>query len=236
MFNVLALLGLFTLIQTLGVWKSDSKGIDVNLRVASVGKDHTFRQDSIRTIVAGDGEGSEGRLRNLEKNLLEKLPLHEAQAYHDIGGNLNVELIQVQPIARLIRRNSGDSYIDKEGRLLPVLEGQASRVLLVSFDTRIPWKESLTQDALGASLLHLLLRIDEDAFWKAQIAGIRIDPQGRLRLYPQVTRHVIMFGDPGDFERKLARIKLFYQQVLPAVGWNTYRSVDVRYQNQIVCR
>jgi cell division protein FtsQ len=38
-----------------------------------------------------------------------------------------------------------------------------------------------------------------------------------------------------DIEAKFKKIKIFYKEILPAKGWDTYRKVSVKYRNQIIC-
>ena len=41
--------------------------------------------------------------------------------------------------------------------------------------------------------------------------------------------------DNEDYVDKLKRLKIFYKQILPSKGWNSYEKVSVKYKNQIVC-
>jgi cell division protein FtsQ len=77
--------------------------------------------------------------------------------------------------------------------------------------------------------------IDEDEFWKAQIAQIEIDKAGEMLIYPQVGKQVIEFGTADNYEVKLKKLKLFFKKILPYKGWNTYTKVNIKYNNQIVC-
>ena len=44
-------------------------------------------------------------------------------------------------------------------------------------------------------------------------------------------------GDmPEDAERKFDKLLRFYRSGLSSVGWDAYRTVDVRYRNQVVCK
>ena len=84
-------------------------------------------------------------------------------------------------------------------------------------------------------LLQLLNHINNDKFWRAQIAGIVVKKDGELNMLPQVTKQEIVFGLPEDLEEKFKKLKVFYKQVLPNKGWNTYSMVNVKFKNQLVC-
>ncbi|HBC79552.1 MAG TPA: cell division protein FtsQ, partial [Bacteroidales bacterium] len=40
----------------------------------------------------------------------------------------------------------------------------------------------------------------------------------------------------GDFENKLKNLEVFYDRVLPEVGWNKYSNINLAFKGQIVCR
>ena len=52
---------------------------------------------------------------------------------------------------------------------------------------------------------------------------------------PTYGEHVILLGDPGNFEDKLQRVRIFYKNGFPTVGWNKYKAINVAFDGQIVC-
>ena len=56
-----------------------------------------------------------------------------------------------------------------------------------------------------------------------------------IELVPRVGDHVICLGKLDDFERKLKRVKVFYEKGLNKVGWNKYSRISVEFGNQIIC-
>ena len=77
--------------------------------------------------------------------------------------------------------------------------------------------------------------IDEDEFWRAQIAGVIVEKDGDIRMLPQVTKQNVHFGQPEDLDEKFMKLKVFYKEILPNKGWNTYQTVNLKFKNQIVC-
>jgi len=51
-----------------------------------------------------------------------------------------------------------------------------------------------------------------------------------------MTKQLILFGPMDEIEEKFKKLKLFYKEVLPKKGWNTYSSINLKYKNQIVCK
>ncbi|MGI9545554.1 MAG: cell division protein FtsQ/DivIB, partial [Cyclobacteriaceae bacterium] len=179
---------------------------------------------------------SQLNFRELETKLKHHKFVEEAQLYHDPKGNLTVKLNQSQPIARLLRPENPDAYIGSQGQILPTSEAFTARVMVITG----PFVDTLAQEDLGVSVrgrsyLELLHFIDADPFWKAQIAQIQVDKKGEVILYPQLSKQYVEFGRPMQIEEKFKRMMIFYQQILPEKGWNTYEKVNLKYENQIIC-
>ncbi|AHM59492.1 hypothetical protein D770_06145 [Flammeovirgaceae bacterium 311] len=175
-------------------------------------------------------------LKILENRLKNHKFVSNTEVSTDFQGNLFVSITQSKPIARILRQDGPGAYVSNVGQVLPLSEKYTARVMLLSGDyTRKLWLDNLEETPYGQQLLELLLYIDQDPFWKAQIAEVSINRSGDIRLYPQVTRQVVEFGKAEDIEEKFRKLMIFYTHILPAKGWNTYDRVSLKYNNQIVC-
>lgn len=174
-------------------------------------------------------------LKILEERVETNAFVKEAQIYKDILGNLVIRVKQAQPIARIINRKGPDQYIDTDGELLPTSVRYTARVPIIEMERGFSWEENITELEYGLKVLELLKYIENDEFWKAQIAQVNIAADGELKLLPQVTKQEIYFGMPDELEEKFKKLKVFYKEILPNKGWNTYRVVNLKFKNQIVC-
>ncbi|MEL6536638.1 MAG: cell division protein FtsQ [Bacteroidota bacterium] len=173
------------------------------------------------------------------KMLEERVEMHKFIRYSevskDLQGNLRVDAWQAQPIARIVRPDGVDAYISAEGTILPVLDRYTARTVLISGGLAAElMKEDLGREHYP-ELLQLLQYLDDDEFWRAQIAQLEIDNNQDIVMYPQVSKQLIEFGPPQDIETKLNKLKIFYQRILPVKGWNAYNRVNLKYQDQIIC-
>ena len=175
-------------------------------------------------------------LRELEARVERNAFVTDAQVYLDITGNLQVHVTQARPLARVLFPDGGSQYIDVSGTLLPLNTRHTARVPIVELEKNMGWTQSVLENEFGTDLLAMLRYVDADPFWKAQIAHIIVDPSGELSIIPQVTRQRVLFGTPTAYVDKLSRLRLFYDEILPAKGWNSYEYVNVKYNNQIVCK
>ena len=120
--------------------------------------------------------------------------------------------------------------------MLPPAEKFSSRVVLISGDfvLKLLKNKNLHEQEEGRQLMLLLNTIREDPFWSAQIAQIDLDIKARAAFYTQVGDETIEFGKVEDIETKFRKLKIFYKEVLPRMGWNKYDRINVEYEGQVV--
>lgn len=175
-------------------------------------------------------------LREMERRVLDHKFIHRAEAFKDHSGQLNVRVYQSRPLARIINGKIADKYISDLGNILPVSSRYTARVVLIGGEYGHRFNvENILEDDYGKDLFAMLQFIEQEPFWKAQVAQLNIDTKGEITIYPQVGKQIIEFGRPEDIERKFARLRLFYDEILPAKGWNYYSKVNVKFQKQIIC-
>ncbi|MDJ1468590.1 cell division protein FtsQ [Cytophagaceae bacterium DM2B3-1] len=184
-----------------------------------------------------DGQSfKEINLKNLELRLKTNKFVKSCQVYVDLMGKLNVIIQQNRPIARVTDSHVPDAYISEDGEILPLSERFTARVVLVEGrGLKKLLHKNLQADSTAKEYFELLQQIDNERFFKALITQVVILEDGTIQMYPQLGRQIIEFGTPTDIKRKFEKIRIFYQKVMPAQGWNRYRRVNVAYQNQIVC-
>lgn len=162
--------------------------------------------------------------------------IRDAQVYRDLKGNIQVEVEQSRPIARLFLGGKNDKYIDADGNILPTIAKHTARVPIWEMERKLMWEKNLNENKFGKQVMELLLFIEQDAFWKAQIAHVIMKKNGDFEFYTQVSKQKVSFGKPEDLEKKFKKLMTFYKEILPKKGWNTYSSVNLKFKNQIICQ
>ncbi len=179
---------------------------------------------------------NELNLKEMELALKEDKFVEDAEVYKDLSGNLIISIDQSRPIARLLSKKMSDRYISENGDVLPLSKRYTPRVVLIdgafADNSRL---YHLYETELGRQVMDLLKFIEKDKFWKAQIAQMRIDRKGNIKMYTQVSKQVVDFGKPVEIEEKFRKLKIFYKKILPAKGWNSYNRVSIKFKNQIIC-
>mgnify|MGYP001189970802 FL=1 len=175
-------------------------------------------------------------IKLLERQVEENPFVAEIDIFMSVTGVLGAKVSQAQPIGRLMSSSGPDQYIDVTGKLLPMNADYTARVPLISFAEYPQWESNLGENDLGKQLMEFLIFINKDELWKAQIAQLAVSEENELTLWPQMTKQLILFGPADEIEEKFKKLKLFYKEVLPKKGWNTYSSINLKYKNQIVCK
>jgi cell division protein FtsQ len=76
--------------------------------------------------------------------------------------------------------------------------------------------------------------IRRDSLWDAQIAQIYVNTDREIELIPRVGSQRILIGNADSLNVKLRNLQAFYKQVLPHVGWDKYRTINIKYTNQVI--
>ena len=173
---------------------------------------------------------------DLEKKIKSNPHIKKVTLYKDLTGNLNVIVNQFQPIARIIHKNKSKKYFDIDGEIFPTSLGYSHRVLLIFLTSKINFlNNNLNNTEFGVDLLNMVKYIESDKFLSKIVSEIEVDNFKNIIIRPQISKQKIIFGYPDDLVNKFRKIKIFYEDIAPAKGWNTYSSVNVKYRNQIIC-
>lgn len=172
--------------------------------------------------------------------VLESHPLvADADAYVDADMQLHINVIQRNPILRVIANNGQNYYLDQDGVRMPLSEVFTARVPVASGNI-VAWSSDyLTQDEHQLKDLFLLAKLlRADDFYQALIEQIYVNNKGEIILAPKVGDQIIQLGryDKEKTRERLARLKVFYEKGLPYEGWRKYAAFDLRYADQVVCK
>jgi len=172
----------------------------------------------------------------IEKKLQSHPHIKEIKVYKDLTGNLNVSLSQFKPVARIVSGKFNNHYIDRDGTLFPTSKNFSKRVILIHLPDIFSFESNfLTGSVFGKDLLNMINHINEDDFFKKIISDIDVDRNKNIIIHPVISKQKIIFGYPDMLEEKFQKISLFYNDIVTAKGWNTYKSVNVKFKNQIIC-
>ena len=238
----LALVGILALIAFAERKGSDKKYEALEVYVQGISDVYFVDEKEIRQLLENEFpllrpgiSLNEVSIEKIEDKVESHPFVKNAEVFKDLKGKVVVKIDQYRPIARITRPSAPHGYISSEGMVLPTSPRYTTRVLTIEG----PMAEALlSEDDVSeehADLLELIHFIEKDDFWKAQIAGMEISRKKDIKLFQQVGKQVIEFGKPMDIKEKFEKISVFYNEILPAKGWDAYQRVNVKYKDQIIC-
>lgn len=174
-------------------------------------------------------------IRGIENTVKTHNFVREGIAYKNWRGILKIVVFSRRPIARVFYPNQKSQYIDEDGTLVPLSDQHTAKVLLTEIANWTDGSKNLKAHTDGTALLALLSYINQNPFWRAQISYLHVNEKGKITMNTQVSKQCIEFGRPEDVEKKFSKLKLFYKQIIPYEGWNTYKRVNIEFDDQIVC-
>lgn len=171
-------------------------------------------------------------LEEVEARVQKNPHVQSCEAFIDLSGQLQIKVKPYLPTARLVRENQLGDYVDPSGYFFPTSRHFSARVLLVGGDYFVG-KRSL-RDSSHLELLTFLNTINNDSFWTVQFTQLEIDKDQFIHIYPLVGDYVIDFGKPIDVVGKLAKLKMYYTQLLEVPEVTPKKRLDLSISNQLV--
>lgn len=184
--------------------------------------------------------------QEIESMIYKHPAIKEARVYKTIAGSINIEVLQRQPLLRIINRYGDTYYIDEEGKAMPWSNHFTARVLVANgnignrFDFSRYREMNILNDSISSfralkDLYSLAIYIRENKFWKAYFEQIYVEENGDFELIPRVGGHLIIFGNTEEMDDKFSNLQQLYALGLPNEGWNKYSVINLKFHNQIVC-
>lgn len=188
-------------------------------------------------------------IKELE-DFLDRYPaVQKSQVFSSLEGKLHIHIRQRTPIVRVFSRNGDSYYLDDTGWLMPLSQTFTSRVMVANGEIDAPYHlyypvcfahdDSIDADQTGQRKLRDLYQVAQmirkDPFWDAQINQVFVSESGDLELIPRVGDHRIIIGTADNLEDKLEKLRVFYIEGLNKTNWNDYTTINLKYNNQVVC-
>ncbi|MDY7394522.1 cell division protein FtsQ/DivIB [Aureibaculum sp. 2210JD6-5] len=164
-------------------------------------------------------------LNKLEETLLTNEMVENAEVFIDVDGKLGASIKQKTPIARI---NDGGMayYMDSNGKRMP---------LSSNYSARVPIVEGIENNQISSELFKLATIIDNDEFLKKQVVGIQQKPENKFVLKTRIGNQEVELGTLNQLDQKIKKLKVFYQKVINDKTLNNYKTINLEYNNQVVC-
>lgn len=222
----------------------------IKITVEDSSRFHFVTKRDIKSTINNSNGNVVGRqvkeisLSDIETSIGKYRELKHAEVFMSVDGTLHVFAEQRNPIMRIIPDTGGDYYIDSDGVIVKSRNLYTPRLHIVGGNITITQAMLNGVSVLDTSIHYSILKdicplvryINASDFWSAQIDQIYVGHDDEIDLVPRVGNHIIHLGTTENFEGKLKNLRVFYDKVLPEVGWNKYSVINIAYRDQIVCR
>lgn len=237
----ICLSGVIVLMSFISIKKQDVKCSNVIILIP--GADNFIEREEVDAILRqSQGDLIGRKLENINTHEIEKAMqanpyIAFAKVYADMDGVINIEIKQRQPVLRVINAGGQDYYIDRDGLKMPMSPNFTANVLVATGEIfeGFGGKVDTLITPLLSDLYKTALFLKQDALWDAQIEQIFVNAKNDIELIPRVGNQRIILGNADSLAVKMDNLLAFYKQAMPQVGWDAYKTINIKYVNQIVC-
>ena len=238
---LISLGGLVTLMSFIEIKKDEIKCEDIKVIIPEV--DSFIHRDDIDEMILKNSGSLIGLnlhtidIHYIEEALKANPYIEEAKVYSDMNGVVNVKIRQREPVLRILNLTNQDFYVDKNGLKMPISTNFTAHVLVANGYILEPFsnKVDTLRTELAEDLFKTALFVEGDTLWREQIEQLYVNQQSEIEMIPRVGNHKIILGNADSLETKFMNLLVFYKKVIPAVGWDAYNMINIKYANQVVC-
>ena len=237
---MVCLSGLVVLMSFITVKKTSQKCTD--MKVMLPGNNNFIERDEVDRILLENSGTLVGRklddinIHKLE-NVLKANPFIEyAKVFADMNGVIHVDIRQRKPLIRIINMANVNFYIDEKGFKIPMSENYTARVLVANgmINEDFSGKVDTLSSQLARDLFRTARFIRQDTLWNDQVEQLFVSVKGDIEIVPRVGDHKIILGSADSLETKFRNLLVFYKKAIPKVGWDAYKTINLKYANQII--
>lgn len=185
----------------------------------------------------------------IEDIIYQHTSVKRAEVYIEKNDVLRIDIVQRNPIVRIINYNKESYYIDEEGYVMPLSKKYTAHVPIVNGKINEPFakysnknltnltfeEDDFSKSEILKDIYVLSKYIYNNKTWKSLIEQIYINEDKEIELIPKLGVESILFGTIDDYENKFLRLKSLYTIGFPKTGWNKYKSINLKYKNQAIC-
>ena len=137
-------------------------------------------------------------------------------------------LIRVSQLVPVFRVFDGESsyYVNRAGKHMAATNFYHSDVPVV--------QGHFTRKYPPTRLLPLIDYVEKDSLLHSLVTMFIVRDSNDIILVPDISGHVVDIGNVTGLENKFAKLKLFYSEVMPKRGWNTFDTISVKWNHQVV--
>lgn len=176
-------------------------------------------------------------ITEVEKILEDNVFIKHAEVFIDGNYKMHLQLEQREPMMRVNLADGKDYYLDEVGVMIPLSRQASPRVMNFTGATVGYHKDFLkVKNHPLNTMFQLATSIHEDELLKPLIEQINVEEEGEYTMIPKLGDQKIILGLAENVDDKLVRLKHFYKEGMPSAGWKKYKTINLSFDGQVVCK
>lgn len=173
----------------------------------------------------------------------------KVKVYSEIGNHWQIKIKLKRPVVRVFNKFGESFYLDEEGGIMETTPSHTARSIVASGEILDRMNGESVPDIINNDSLISIRKLDDiyrisnyvcyDPLFRSLIGQIYLDKSGDFILVPLVGDQKIVFGkanSKSEVKAKFEKLRTFYHEGMPYVGWDTYSEINLKYDEQIVCK
>lgn len=183
------------------------------------------------------------KLWKIEELLRSRSAIGECEVWTTPDGILHIQLSQRAPAVRYRFNDGSGFYVDDRGFIFPLHPSYTAPVPVLSgyipVDVPTGYKgEAATEKEHKwlAGTIALTAFFEDRHSWAGKVLEYTVNRNGDIIIKLDGHGEDFIIGAPDQIEQKAEKIKKYLDYVVPSVNGKPYRSVNLKYNNQLICR
>ncbi len=162
---------------------------------------------------------------SIERILSQSPYLESADCVKSDNGLFLIKVRQLVPVMRVF---DGDKsyYVNSAGKRMDALPRYYCNVPIVNGHFSSKYGPE--------NLLPMLNYVKQDSVLNSMVTMYDFKDSDNIYIVPCFKGHVVNMGSVDGFENKFRKLLLFYKKVMPEKGWETYDTISVKWNYQVV--
>lgn len=137
-------------------------------------------------------------------------------------------VIRVKQLVPVMRVFDGDDsyYVNRDGKRMDASSNYFSDVPIVN--------GHFSKVYNPVKLLPMIHYVQRDSLLNTIVTMYEFRGPQDIFIVPCFYGHIVNMGSVDNYESKFRKLLLFYRKVMPVRGWNTYDTISVKWNHQIV--
>ena len=166
-------------------------------------------------------------LHRIEETVLHHPMVRTAECYMTPRNEMRIRLTQREPLVRV--QTASDTYfIDRDRKVMPVREAVRDSVLLV--------KGTVGVQIASGVLADFAEWLEDNSYWRKRVHHVYVASPQMVYIYLKGEQPRIVMGNMRGYEKKLAKLRVFFEKGAEAIQDKNYTELDLRFKGQVIGR